>query len=183
MVVAEIDNTRASSESMSSSASGRAHANRSRTRPGPSADRPMAESAFTKLGIFRKQVSEFDRIHGKGPERDPFQRSTPWSTFITSVSLGFLVPMGGDGVTLIGNIALRFTEGWEPFTPMAAGRRSLLPKGELVCQGRPSIDPKLGMASVRKDRRRNDKEHLHPHRCPWRRRKRTQVKSLTTFRD
>jgi DNA/RNA-binding domain of Phe-tRNA-synthetase-like protein len=41
--------------------------------------------------------------------------------------------MGGHDLdTIVGNIHLRFTEGWEPFTPMGGGETVTVPKGELV---------------------------------------------------
>ena len=91
-------------------------------------------SAFSKLGIsgskFPSSIESMARRVLKG---DPFPRINPLVDLYNSVSLRFLVPMGGHDLdTLEGNIHLRFTEGWEPFTPMGGGDTSVVPKGELV---------------------------------------------------
>ena len=91
-------------------------------------------SAFSKLGIsgskFQSSIESMARRVLRG---DPFPRINPLVDLYNSVSLRFLVPMGGHDLdTLEGNIHLRFTEGWEPFTPMGGGETSVVPKGELV---------------------------------------------------
>ena len=91
-------------------------------------------SAFSKLGIsgskFPSSIESMARRVLKG---DPFPKINPLVDLYNSVSLRFLVPMGGHDLdTLEGNIHLRFTEGWEPFTPMGGGDTSVVPKGELV---------------------------------------------------
>jgi DNA/RNA-binding domain of Phe-tRNA-synthetase-like protein len=64
---------------------------------------------------------------------DPFPKINPLVDLYNSVSLKYLVPMGGHDLdTLEGNIHLRFAEGWEPFTPMGGGETMAVPKGELV---------------------------------------------------
>ena len=64
---------------------------------------------------------------------DPFPKINPLVDLYNSISLRFLVPMGGHDLdTLEGNIHLRFTEGGEPFTPMGGGETGVVPKGELV---------------------------------------------------
>jgi DNA/RNA-binding domain of Phe-tRNA-synthetase-like protein len=64
---------------------------------------------------------------------DPFPKINSLVDLYNSVSLKYLVPMGGHDLdTLEGNIHLRFAEGWEPFTPMGGGETMTVPKGELV---------------------------------------------------
>jgi len=91
-------------------------------------------TAFSKLGIsgskFPSSIESMARRILKG---DPFPKINPLVDLYNSVSLRFLVPMGGHDLdTLGGNIHLRFTEGWEPFTPMGGGETVTVPKGELV---------------------------------------------------
>jgi DNA/RNA-binding domain of Phe-tRNA-synthetase-like protein len=91
-------------------------------------------TAFSKLGIsgskFPSSIESMARRILKG---DPFPKINPLVDLYNSVSLRFLVPMGGHDLdTLKGNIHLWFTEGWEPFTPMGSGETVTLPKGELV---------------------------------------------------
>ncbi len=91
-------------------------------------------TAFTKLGIsgskFPSSIESMARRVLKG---DPFPKINPLVDLYNSVSLRFLVPMGGHNLdTLEGNIHLRFTEGWEPFTAMGGGEMVTVPKGELV---------------------------------------------------
>ena len=64
---------------------------------------------------------------------DPIPKINPLVDLYNSLSLKYLVPMGGHDLdTLEGNIHLRFAEGWEPFTPMGGGETITVPKGELV---------------------------------------------------
>jgi DNA/RNA-binding domain of Phe-tRNA-synthetase-like protein len=91
-------------------------------------------TAFSKLGIsgskFPSSIESMARRILKG---DPFPKINPLVDLYNSVSLRFLVPMGGHDLdTIEGNIHLRFTEGWEPFTPMGGGETVTVPKGELV---------------------------------------------------
>lgn len=91
-------------------------------------------TAFTKLGIsgskFPSSVESMARRILKG---DPFPRINPLVDLYNSLSLKYLVPMGGHDLdTLRGDIHLRFAEGWEPFTPMGGGETITVSKGELV---------------------------------------------------
>ena len=91
-------------------------------------------TAFSKLGIsgskFPSSIESMARRILKG---DPFPSINPLVDLYNSISLKFLVPMGGHDLdTLEGNIHLRFAEGWEPFTPMGGGETIPVPKGELV---------------------------------------------------
>jgi DNA/RNA-binding domain of Phe-tRNA-synthetase-like protein len=91
-------------------------------------------TAFSKLGIsgskFPSSIESMARRILKG---NPFPKINPLVDLYNSISLRFLVPMGGHDLdTLEGNIHLRFTEGWEPFTPMGGGETITMPKGELV---------------------------------------------------
>ncbi len=91
-------------------------------------------SAFSKLGIsgskFPSSIESMARRILKG---DPFPFINPLVGLYNSISLKYLVPMGGhDLSTLVGNIHLRFAEGWEPFTPMGGEETLVVPKGELV---------------------------------------------------
>lgn len=91
-------------------------------------------TAFTKLGIsgskFPSSIEAMTRRILKG---DPFPKINPLVDLYNSVSLRFLVPMGGHDLdTLKGNIHLCFAEGWEPFTQMGGGETITVPKGELV---------------------------------------------------
>ncbi len=90
--------------------------------------------AFSKVGIsgskFPSSIESMARRVLKG---DPFPKINPLVDLYNSVSLRFLVPMGGHDLdTLEGNIHLRFTEGWESFTPMGSEESAVVPKGELV---------------------------------------------------
>jgi DNA/RNA-binding domain of Phe-tRNA-synthetase-like protein len=90
--------------------------------------------AFSKLGIsgskFPSSIESMARRILKG---DPFPKINPLVDLYNSISLRYLVPMGGHDLdTLEGNIHLRFAEGWEPFSPMGGGERMIVPKGELV---------------------------------------------------
>jgi len=90
--------------------------------------------AFSKLGIsgskFPSSVESMARRILKG---DPIPRINPLVDLYNSVSIKFLVPMGGHDLdTLEGDVHLRFAEGWEPFTPMGDGETTIVPKGELV---------------------------------------------------
>lgn len=91
-------------------------------------------TAFSKLGIsgskFPSSIESMARRVLKG---DPFPRINPLVDLYNSVSLRYVVPMGGHDLdTIVGNIHLKFAEGWEPFTPMGGGETVLVPKGELV---------------------------------------------------
>jgi len=91
-------------------------------------------TAFSKLGIsgskFPSSIESMGRRVLKG---DPFPKINPLVDLYNSVSLRFLVPMGGHDLdTIEGNICLRFAEGWEPFTPLGGGEAVVVPKGELV---------------------------------------------------
>jgi len=91
-------------------------------------------TAFSKLGIsgskFPGSIESMARRVLRG---DPFPEINPLVDLYNSVSLKYLVPMGGHDLdTLVGNIYLRFAEGWEPFTPMGGGETAVVPKGELV---------------------------------------------------
>lgn len=91
-------------------------------------------TAFNKIGIsgskFPSSVESMARRVLKG---DPFPKINPLVDLYNSISLKYLIPMGGHDLdTLQGNIYLRFAEGWEPFTPMGGGEKIIVPKGELV---------------------------------------------------
>jgi len=91
-------------------------------------------NAFTRLGIsgskFPSSIESMARRILKG---DPFPRINPLVDLYNSLSLKYLVPMGGHDLdTLKGNLSLQFAEGWEPFTPMGGGETMTVPKGELV---------------------------------------------------
>lgn len=91
-------------------------------------------TTFSKLGIsgskFQSSVESMARRILKG---EPFPKINPLVDLYNSVSLRFLVPMGGHDLdTIEGNIQLRFAEGWEPFTSMGGMETVTVPKGELV---------------------------------------------------
>ena len=91
-------------------------------------------TAFSKLGIsgskFQSSIESMARRVLKG---DPFPKINPLVDLYNSLSLKYLVPMGGHDLdTIEGNIYLRFAEGWEPFSPMGGGEAMTVPKGELV---------------------------------------------------
>ncbi len=91
-------------------------------------------TAFSKLSIsgskFPSSIESMARRVLKG---DPFPKINPLVDLYNSVSLRYLVPMGGHDLdTIEGNISLRFAEGWEPFRPMGGGEAVIVPKGELV---------------------------------------------------
>ena len=91
-------------------------------------------TAFSKLAIsgskFPSSIESMARRVLKG---DPFPKINPLVDLYNSLSLRYLVPMGGHDLdTMEGNIFLRFAEGWEPFSPMGGGETIVVPKGELV---------------------------------------------------
>jgi DNA/RNA-binding domain of Phe-tRNA-synthetase-like protein len=91
-------------------------------------------TAFSKLSIsgskFPCSIESMARRILKG---DPFPRINPLVDLYNSVSLRYLVPMGGHDLdTIKGNIYLKFAEGWEPFTPMGESEALIVSKGELV---------------------------------------------------
>ena len=91
-------------------------------------------SAFSKLGIsgskFPSSIESMTRRILRG---DPFPRINPLVDLYNSLSVKYLVPMGGHDLdTLEGNISLCFAEGWEPFTPLGGGETVVPAKGELV---------------------------------------------------
>jgi DNA/RNA-binding domain of Phe-tRNA-synthetase-like protein len=90
--------------------------------------------AFSKLGISgSKFPSSIESMARRILRGDPFPRINPLVDLYNSISLKYLVPMGGHDLdTLKGNIYLRFAEGWEPFTPLGGGETVVVPKGELV---------------------------------------------------
>jgi DNA/RNA-binding domain of Phe-tRNA-synthetase-like protein len=90
--------------------------------------------AFSKLSISgSKFPSSIESIAKRILRGDPFPRINPLVDLYNSVSLKYLIPMGGHDLnTIKGNIYLKFTEGWEPFTPMGGGETMTVPKGELV---------------------------------------------------
>jgi len=91
-------------------------------------------TAFSRLGISgSKFPSSIESIARRVLKGDPLPNINPLVDLYNSVSLRFLVPMGGHDLdTIEGNIYLRFAEGWEPFTPMGGGETIKVPKGELV---------------------------------------------------
>ena len=90
--------------------------------------------AFSKLGISgSKFPSSIESMAKRILRGDPFPRINLLVDLYNSVSLRYLVPMGGHDLnTIKGNIYLKFAEGWEPFTPMGGGETIIVPKGELV---------------------------------------------------
>ncbi len=91
-------------------------------------------TAFSKLSISGSKFSSSIESMAKRVLRgDPFPRINPLVDLYNSISLKYLVPMGGHDLnTIKGNIYLKFTEGWEPFTPMGGGETMTVPRGELV---------------------------------------------------
>ncbi len=90
--------------------------------------------AFSKLSISgSKFPSSIESMAKRTLRGDPFPRINPLVDLYNSVSLKYLVPMGGHDLnTIKGNIYLQFAEGWEPFVPMGGGETVTVPKGELV---------------------------------------------------
>ena len=90
--------------------------------------------AFSKLGISgSKFQSSIESMARRILKKDPFPRINALVDLYNIISLRFLVPMGGHDLdTIEGNIYLRFTKRWEPFTPMDGGETMTMPKGELV---------------------------------------------------
>jgi DNA/RNA-binding domain of Phe-tRNA-synthetase-like protein len=91
-------------------------------------------TTFSKLGISgSKFPSSIESMARRILRGDPFPKINPLVDLYNSVSLRYLVPMGGHDLdTLKGNIYLKFAEGWEPFTPMGGEETMIVPKGELV---------------------------------------------------
>ena len=91
-------------------------------------------AAFSKLSISgSKFPSSIESMAKRVLKGDPFPRINPLVDLYNSLSLKYLVPMGGHDLnTIEGNIYLKFAEGWETFTPMGGGETIIVPKGELV---------------------------------------------------
>jgi len=91
-------------------------------------------TAFSKLSISgSKFPSSIESMARRILRGDPFPKINPLVNLYNSVSLKYLVPMGGHDLdTLKGNIYLQFAEGWEPFTSMGGEEMIIVPKGELV---------------------------------------------------
>ncbi|MCJ7747687.1 MAG: hypothetical protein MUP27_08080 [Desulfobacterales bacterium] len=91
-------------------------------------------TAFSKLSISgSKFPSSIESMAKRILRGDPFPRINPLVDLYNSLSLRYLVPMGGHDLnTIKGNIYLKFAEGWEPFTPMGGGETMIVPKAELV---------------------------------------------------
>jgi DNA/RNA-binding domain of Phe-tRNA-synthetase-like protein len=91
-------------------------------------------AAFSKLGISgSKFPSSIESMARRVLKEGPFPKINSLVDLYNSVSLRFLVPMGGHDLnTIEGNIYLRFSKGWEPFTPMGSSETTTVPKGELV---------------------------------------------------
>jgi DNA/RNA-binding domain of Phe-tRNA-synthetase-like protein len=91
-------------------------------------------TAFSKLSISgSKFPSSIESMAKRVLRGDPFPRINPLVDLYNSLSLRYLVPMGGHDLnTIKKNIYLKFAEGWEPFTPMGGGETIIVPKGELV---------------------------------------------------
>jgi len=91
-------------------------------------------TAFSKLSISgSKFPSSIESMAKRILRGDPFPRINALVDLYNSVSLKYLVPIGGHDLnTLKGNIYLKFADGWEPFTPMGGGETMTVPKGELV---------------------------------------------------
>ncbi len=90
--------------------------------------------AFSKLGISgSKFPSSIEAMARRVLKGDPFPKINALVNLYNCISLKYLVPMGGHDLdTLVGDVYLRFAEGWEPFTPMGGGETAAVPKGELV---------------------------------------------------
>ncbi len=90
--------------------------------------------AFSNLGISgSKFPSSIEAMAKRVLKGDPFPRINPLVDLYNSLSLKYLVPMGGHDLdTIQGDLYLRFAEGWEPFTPMGAKETTTVSKGELV---------------------------------------------------
>lgn len=106
-----------------------------------SADKPQDHprikpwrSTFSKIGISgSKYQSSIESMARRILKGDPIPSINPLVDLYNSISLKYLVPMGGHDLdTLEGNIYLKFAEGWEPFTPMGGGETITVPKGELI---------------------------------------------------
>lgn len=110
-------------------------------RKGFTADKPQNHPrikpwrmAFSKIGISgSKYQSSIESMARRILKGDPIPNINPLVDLYNSVSLKYLVPMGGHDIdTLTGNIYLKFAEGWETFTPMDGGETVTVPKGELI---------------------------------------------------
>lgn len=90
--------------------------------------------AFKKLGISAsKYYSSIEALLRRALKGGPFPRINPVVDLYNSISLKYLVPMGGHAIEPIeGNICLGFAEGDEPFFPMEGGEQEFPDKGEVV---------------------------------------------------
>ena len=90
--------------------------------------------AFSTLGVSgSKFPSSIESMARRVLRGDPFPSINPLVDLYNSISLKYLVPMGGHDLdSLAGDIVLGFAEGWEPFIPMGGGEKIIVPRGELV---------------------------------------------------
>ncbi len=90
--------------------------------------------AFNKLGISAsKYYSSIESLLRRALKGGPFPRINPVVDLYNTVSLKYLVPMGGHAISpLEGNIALCFANGGEPFVPMDSGDAESVDANEVV---------------------------------------------------
>lgn len=90
--------------------------------------------AYKKLGISpSKYYSSIEAIVRRILKAGDFPRINPVVDLYNSISIKYLVPMGGHAIEPIeGNIYLGFADGSEPFFSMETGEKEVVEKGEVV---------------------------------------------------
>jgi DNA/RNA-binding domain of Phe-tRNA-synthetase-like protein len=90
--------------------------------------------AFNKLGISAsKYYSSIESLLRRALKGGSFPRINPVVDLYNTVSLKYLVPMGGHAISpLKGNISLCFAKGGEPFVPMDSEDTELVDANEVV---------------------------------------------------
>jgi DNA/RNA-binding domain of Phe-tRNA-synthetase-like protein len=90
--------------------------------------------AFTRLGIpASKYPSSIESLVRRALKGGAFPRINPMVDLYNSVSLEFLVPVGGHDLAPIeGDIFLGFARGGEPFIPIEGGEEERADKDEVV---------------------------------------------------
>ena len=90
--------------------------------------------AFTKVGISAsKYLCSVESLLRRALKEGPFPRINPIVDLYNTLSLEYLVPVGGhDPTPLEGDIFLGFAEGGEPFVPMDGGAQETADKDEVV---------------------------------------------------
>lgn len=90
--------------------------------------------AYSKMGIsLTKYPSSLESLLRRALKGGPFPRFNPIVDLYNSMSLKYLVPIGGHAINAVdGDIRLTFADGTEKFVPMDMGEQEEVEKGEVI---------------------------------------------------